>query len=198
MTHRYGRISVDEQHGRRHADDIAAAQYDRLCALELSSRLLQQRHGAGRSAGDEQRLPSLHGETPDIHGMKAVDIFYQRYGSQYGLRIYMIGQRQLNENTVHFGIRGESVHEIFDFLLTRTGGKLVTKGFDSHLFAPVAFHPHVLCRSRIFSHEYRRQSRAESVLALHFRRCRCNLLPNAAGDGFSVYDLGGHGIILLS
>lgn len=53
----------------------------------------------GRAA-DKQGLPAAHGQAADVCGVEAVHVFVDADGVQHCLLVYVLGQRQLDQDAV--------------------------------------------------------------------------------------------------
>ena len=95
-----GCAGVEQQHGQRTTDDIAAADDDGLLAFDGNVGAAQDLHASGRGAGDE--AGTLGAEIADVGGVEAVDILIRRDGEQDALGIDVGGQRKLDENAIDF------------------------------------------------------------------------------------------------
>ena len=76
-----GAVGGEQQIGHRLADDVGAADDDRVEAGQvLAAHALDQQHRAGRRARHEGRLQFAGAELADIDEMEAVDVLFRRDG----------------------------------------------------------------------------------------------------------------------
>src|SRR5271156_6841993 len=91
-------VGVDQQHGGRLADDVAASYDDSVLPGDGNVAAFENLDDSGGRAWHQ--AGPLCREQPDVDGMKAVDIFRWIDGHQYSFRVHVRRQRQLNQDAV--------------------------------------------------------------------------------------------------
>ena len=119
MTHRHRGARQQHFQGLGTANDIGGADDHRLLALGINAVLFQQRHHAARSARPQQG--HLDRQPAHIVGMEAVNILFRIDALDHRLRINLLGQRQLHQNTVDIRVGVQAINDIQQFLLAGAG-----------------------------------------------------------------------------
>ena len=99
MRDRHRRVLRQEELRQRLADDVGAADHDRLEPVERGPHGLGEQHAAERRARRKRRQPG--GQAAGIHGMEAVDILGRVDRGDHLVRIDLRRQRQLHQDAVH-------------------------------------------------------------------------------------------------
>ena len=79
-----GRVPLEEQHGHRFSNNVAAPDDDRVCTLHPYPRIFEHTDAARRRAGTQPRRAEK--EVSDIHGMEAIHILARIDAAQHLLR----------------------------------------------------------------------------------------------------------------
>ena len=117
MRDRHRGVFVEQQLHQRAADQIGAADHDRVHAFERGMHALAQDDAAERRAG-RQRGQSA-GEASGIVRMQAVDILGRIDGVDDSFGIERFRQRQLHQDAVHGGIAVELCDQRQQIFLAR-------------------------------------------------------------------------------
>ena len=99
VTNRHRGIGVQQQHGHRFADDVAASHHHGIFASHLDAAAPQDLHATGRCAGDQ--AGTLGGEIAHVDGMKSIHVFFRRHRQQHALGINLRRKRQLHQDAVN-------------------------------------------------------------------------------------------------
>ena len=144
-------FGVDEQARHRPADEDRAADDDRLGALEVDPRAVEDLDHAGRRAGDEadyglgglevERLadadPALR-EVPGVDRRQAVDVLGGGDHGEHPVLVDVSGERHLDEDPVDLGVAVEARHQVDELVLGDVGRQLVVDRADPGLLARAA------------------------------------------------------------
>ena len=91
-------MPVQQEQRDRLADDVAAADHDRVRALELDAVLVEEREHPERRPGHVRG--GAREQQPGIDGMEAVDVLDRIDGADDAALVDLRGQRQLDEDAV--------------------------------------------------------------------------------------------------
>ena len=100
MSNRYRATLGQQQRRHRFADDIGASEHDRLGACQIRQYVAQQQQTAIRRARDQRLALSATPQLADILGMESVNVFARIDGVDHPLRIDVLWQGQLHQNTI--------------------------------------------------------------------------------------------------
>ena len=100
MTDGDGGVLIQQQHGYRLADNVAASDDHGFLSGNRNRAALQNLHDSGRGAWDEAW--TLRGKVAHVHGMEAVNVFGGIDRQQNFLGIDVRWQRQLHQDAVDF------------------------------------------------------------------------------------------------
>ena len=95
VADRHGHVLGEEQHRHRLADDLAAADHDRLLPLQLDAVLGQHHHHPRGRGGNEERLAQV--EKARVLHVEAVDVLRRIDRAQH-LRLVMCRAGELHED----------------------------------------------------------------------------------------------------
>ena len=121
VADRHRRVAVQEEQRGRLADDVAAADHDRVRALELDAVLVEQREHAERCSRHVRRRAGE--QQPGVDGMEAVDVLDRIDGADDAPLVDLAGQRQLDEDPVDRVVRVQLRDEVEQLRLGRLLGQ---------------------------------------------------------------------------
>src|SRR5712672_499879 len=94
-----GGVCVHKQQGHRFTNDIAAAEDNGVCALDLNIVAAQNLHAAGGRAGNEAGTAA--DQPAKVHRMEAVHIFCGINGFENSFGVDLRREGKLNQDSVH-------------------------------------------------------------------------------------------------
>ena len=103
MANRDGRVSLQQHERQRFPYNIAAPQHHCAFAFDTDTRGLDHLNHALRRAGFKYRIAL--DQPAEIIRMKSIGIFLRGYRFQHHPAVDVLGQRQLDQNSMDFGIR---------------------------------------------------------------------------------------------
>jgi len=98
--------------------------------------------------------------------MKSIDVFQRIDGVQNDRLVDLPGQRQLHQDSMHFGIGVELCHQFEELRLGRLRRQRLLRSGHPGLFTPFALAAHINSARRIISDEHDRQVRSHSSFLL--------------------------------
>ena len=119
------------------ADDVAAANDDTMLALGFDIVALEEGADALGSGGDESFLAEDHAS--DVYRGEAVNILVGRDGVDDLLLVDMLGQRELDDETVNLVVVVEEVDDLEQFGFVDIFGKTIDGREESDLGAGFLF-----------------------------------------------------------
>jgi hypothetical protein len=182
-------VCVHEKESHGLADDVAAAQNDRVGALDRNLVAPKNFHASGGSAGDESR--AIGNELAEIDGMKAINVFRGVYGFQYALGIDLRRERELNKDPVNVVVIVQIGNELKHVAGGNIRGRRVKPMSQAELFAgrDLAFDVNV--RGRILSNENSGKA-GTSALGVKAGDVLFELSENFIPDFQAIKSLSGH------
>ena len=93
-----GGVALEQQVRDRLADDLAAADHDRVRALELDVVLVQEGQDPERRRGNVRRLAEV--ELAGVERVEAVDVLDRLDGADDAVLVDAVRERQLDEDAV--------------------------------------------------------------------------------------------------
>ena len=180
MRDRHRRILVEQQLHQRTADQIGAADHDRIHAFQRGMHALGQDDAAERRAWRQRGKAA--GEPAGIVRMQAVDILGRIDGVDDGFGVDRFRQRQLHENAVHRGIAVELCDQRQQIGLRDVGGQLVLERGHAGGLGLLVLAADIDLAGGIVADQHHRKARRELMLALDPRdlvgdagaKLRCN------------------------
>ena len=117
MREWHGSVAVQQQHGNGNADDVAATNNNRVLSCDLHTVPIEQLDASLGSARHEQRFTALHGQLTNVEGMETIHVLLDGDGVQDSLFVDVLGERQLNEDSVDFGVGVQLYHHLEQLIL---------------------------------------------------------------------------------
>jgi len=156
-----GGVLVEEQHGYRLADNIAAAYYDGVTAADGDAAALENFNDSRRGAGGQRRAAGL--QAAGVHGVEAVYVFIRANGIEKSFGIDVGGKRQLNEDTVDL-VTGVEAGQQFEHLFGGHGlGRRDVVAVEAEIGAGLHLAADIYLGRRHVAHQYNRQPRPDAL-----------------------------------
>ena len=105
VADRHGCVAVQEKHGNRDAQDVAATNHHSVLSSNLHVVAVEQLDAALRRAGNSERIATLHGELADVQGVEAIHVLLDGNGVQDAFLVDVLGERKLHKDSVDIRIR---------------------------------------------------------------------------------------------
>ena len=178
VADRHRRILGQQQHRRRLAHDVAAADDHRILSRDRQIAALQYLDQTRRRARRQRRLPGL--QPPNIHRMKAVHILLRSHRLQQPLRIHLRRQRKLYQNAVDIVAAVQLGHQREHLFRRDRFGRRDQVAAQAQFCAGAHLAAHINLRRRHMPHQHRGQPGLDALrrqrlhLACYFfldRRC---------------------------
>ena len=187
MADRHRGVAVQQQHRQRLADDVAAADDDRLPALDLDAFAVEQLHHTGRRArGERRRL--LH-EAAHVARMESVDVLRRIDGLEdppLGVVPHPGRQRRLHQDAVRLRVGVERLDDGQRLRVRRGLGQALQHGPHPQPFALPDLVAHVDLGSRIAARQQQTQRRGAPRRTPHVLHPRPQRFPDPRGGGGAV------------
>ena len=159
MADRHCGVLADQQQSDRHADDIRAAEYHSIGALDLDAGFFEQVDTSIGSAGDEQRVASLLGQAADVDGREAVHVLFDVDQGEDTFLVDMGRHGQLHENAADRRVGVQTPDQLLHLFLGCIRWQMLADRAHAQLLAGPALRRHVGRRIRPLSHQDGCQSR---------------------------------------
>ncbi len=191
VADRHGRMLSEEEHRHRLADDLAAADDDRLLPSQLHSVLLEHHHHTRGRSRDEERLAEI--QTAGVQNVEAVDVLVGIDGAEHRRLVHVIWKRQLDEDAVDLRVVVEVVDERENLVLRRRRIEPDVTCVDPRLRRGALLEPDVHVGRRVVTDQHRREPDVpeRGDLAL-------DLAADPLGQGLAVHQRRSHGATLLA
>ena len=156
----------------------------------------QHHQTAERRAGDHRLLPGA--EQADIGNMEPVRVLRGRDGVDHEVFVQVAGQRQLHEDAMHSRVVVQLVDQRQQVRLRGIGVQLVLVRIHADFDGLLALVADVDLARRVLADQNHGEAGGDAVAGLECGNLRRDFLTNRGGEGFTVYDLGGHVCPLLA
>src|SRR5215210_2934044 len=181
-----GRVAVQEEQRRGLADDVAAADHDRIGALQPDPVLVQQREHAERRP---RHVPGRPGEQePRVDRVEAVDVLHRVDRLDHALLGDLVGERQLHEDPVDRGVGVQLADQRQQLLLARLGRQSQVARLDPDLERRAVLHPDVDVRGGVVADE----DRGDPDRARECGHLGRHLRPDPRRQSLPVHERRGH------
>lgn len=121
VADRHGGVTLQKEHCHGNPHDVAATDHHRILAGNLHAITVQKLDAAFGGARDEEGLTTLHSQLPYVEGMETIHVLLDGNCVQNPLLVDVLGKRELDQNSVNFGIRVQLYNNLQQLIL---GGKI--------------------------------------------------------------------------
>ncbi len=169
---------------------------------DVAMGVAHERHGAGRRAGDEAAVEIARRDLAGIDDMQAVDVLFRLDRLDDRIRIQVLGQRQLDEDTIDGLVGTQRLDERGKLFLCGLFRQRMLDGLETALLRHAAFRADIGVACRIIADDDDSETGLDAGLVFqgHGRGLHGvnhgsgNLLPIDNGHHRSPHALGGVGI----
>ena len=190
MRNRHRGVFIQEQLDQRTADQIGAADDDRVHAFQRGMHGFGKHDAAERRARRKRRKAG--GQPSGVVRMQSVDVLGGVDGVDDGFSMQRLRQRQLHENAVHGGIAIELCHQRQQIALSDIRRQHVLERRHAGGLGLLMLAADIDLTRRIAADQHHRKPGCQAMLALHAR----DLLGNAGAklrcNDLAVDDPGRH------
>ena len=169
---------------QRFADQIGAADDNRVQATQFTQLIAQQHQTAERGAGGQRRFADAQSAGVD-HG-QAVDVLVWIDAIDHPVRIDLLGQRQLDQNTMHFRILVQALDELDQRRFAGVFREPMFVGIHPGRERHLALAADIDLARRIIADQDDGQSRGQLMLFLQIRDGVANPCSKTGGIGLAV------------